>query len=97
MKANNAWDSLIENSNILAVLVLSGLIDAGCVVIWIITQLLVGRFIFRTSLVVSSLDSWIVLMFQLIFAISTLAPVTLYVVRDVIISIRRLAKIQRGM
>jgi hypothetical protein len=90
MKANDAWDSV-------PVLVLSGMIDAGFVLIWIITQLLVSRFVFRTTLVETSLAGWIVLMFQLIFAISTLAPVALYVVRDVTISIRRLSEIQKGM
>jgi hypothetical protein len=90
MKANKAWDGLI-------VLVLSGLIDAGFVFIWIITQFLVSRFVFRTSLVETGLPGWIVLMFQLIFAISTLVPVALYVVRDVTISIRRLAEFQKGI
>jgi hypothetical protein len=85
MKANDAWDSV-------PALVLTGMIDAGFVLIWIITQLLVNRFVFRTSLVETSLSGWLVLVLQLIFAISTLAPVALYLVRDVTIGIRRLAK-----
>ena len=90
MKASDAWESV-------PVLVQSGMIDAGFVLVWIVTQLLVGRFVFRTALVETSLAGWIVLVFQLIFAISTLAPVALYVVRDVTIGIRRLAEIQKGM
>ena len=90
MKANKAWGGLI-------VLVLSGLTDVGFVLIWIITQFLVSRFVFRASLVETSLPGWIVLMLQLIFAISTLVPVALYVVRDVNISIRRLAEFQKGI
>ena len=90
MKANKAWGGLI-------VLVLSGLTDVGFVFIWIITQFLVSRFVFRASLVETSLPGWIVLMLQLIFAISTLVPVALYVVRDVTISIRRLAEFQKGI
>ena len=90
MKANKAWGGLI-------VLMLSGLTDVGFVLIWIITQFLVSRFVFRASLVETSLPGWIVLMLQLIFAISTLVPVALYVVRDVTISIRRLAEFQKGI
>jgi hypothetical protein len=90
MKANNARDSLV-------VLVLSGMIDAGFVLVWIITQFLVSRFVFQTWLVVSSMDSWVVLMFQLIFAISTLAPIAFYVVRDLTVGIRRLEEIQKGL
>lgn len=90
MKASDAWESV-------PVLVLSGMIDAGFVLVWIVTQLLVGRFVFRTALVETSLAGWIVLVFQLIFAISTLAPVAFYVVRDVSIGIRRLAEIQKGI
>lgn len=90
MKANDAWDSV-------PVLVLSGMIDAGFVLVWIVTQLLASRFVFRTSLVETSLAGWIVLVFQLVFALSTLVPVALYVVRDVTIGIRRLARIQQGM
>lgn len=90
MKANNAWDSV-------PALVLTGMIDAGFVLVWIVTQLLASRFVFRTSLVETSLAGWIVFVFQLVFALSTLAPVALHVVSDVTVSIRRLAEIQRGM
>ena len=85
MKANDAWDSV-------PVLVLTGMIDAGFVLIWIITQLLVNRFVFLTSLVETSLPGWLVRVLQLIFALSTLAPVAFYLIRDVTIGIRRLAK-----
>jgi hypothetical protein len=95
MEANDAGDSLRGNLNGILVLVISGLIDAGFVLVWIVTQFLVSRFVFRTPLVVSSLDSWIVLAFQAVFAISTLVPVGLYVIRDVIISIGKLAGIRK--
>jgi hypothetical protein len=95
MKANDAWDSLMGNLNNILVLILSGLIDAGFVLVWIVTQFLVSRFVFRTPLVIASLDSWIVLAFQVVFAISTLVPVALYVIRDVTISIWRLGGIRK--
>jgi hypothetical protein len=94
MEANDEGDSLRGNQNSILVLVITGLIDAGFVLVWIVTQLLVSRFVFRTPLVVSSLDSWIVLVFQVVFAISTLVPVALYVIRDATISIGRLAGIR---
>jgi hypothetical protein len=95
MEANDEGDGLRGNQNSILVLVISGLIDAGFVLVWIVTQFLVSRFVFRTPPVVSSLDSWIVLAFQVIFAISTLVPVALYVIRDVTISIGRLAGIRK--
>jgi len=97
MKANDAWGGSTRDFGAIAVLILSGLIDVGFVLVWIVTQLLVSRFIVRTPLISSLAPGWILGAFQVIFAISTLVPVALYLVRDIAIGIRRSAQIRKGM
>lgn len=94
--ASDAGDNLKENLKPFSVLILSGLIDVGFVLLWVITQLLVLGFVVRTPLV-SWLSIWMVLAFQFVFAISTLVPVALYLVRDFTIGIRKWAEIQEGI
>ena len=89
-------DSLIDNLKPFSILILSGLIDVGFVLLWVITQLLVLGFVVQASLT-SSINSWIVLAFQFVFAISTLVPVALYLIRDFTIGIRRWAEIREGI
>jgi hypothetical protein len=89
-------DNLIENLKPFSILILSGLIDVGFVLLWVITQLLVLGFVEQTPLV-SSIDIWMVLAFQFVFAISTLVPVALYLIRDFTIGVRRWAEIREGI
>ncbi len=89
-------DSLIENLNPFFVLILSGLIDVGFVLLWAITQLLVLGVVVRTPLV-SSINIWMVLVFQFVFAISTLVPIALYLIRDFTVGIRKWAEIREGI
>lgn len=89
-------DNLIENLKPFSILILSGLIDVGFVLLWVITQLLVLGFVEQTPLV-SSIDIWMVLAFQFVFAISTLVPVALYLIRDFTIGIRKWAEIREGI
>lgn len=88
--------SLIENLKPFFVLILSGLIDVGFVFLWVITQLLVLGFVAQIP-VGSSINIWMVLAFQFVFAISTLVPVALYLFRDFTIGVRKWAEIQEGI
>jgi uncharacterized membrane protein len=97
MKANSLYGGLTKDLNRIAVLILSGLIDLGFVLVWIVTQLLVGRFVVRSPLISSLAPGWILVAFQVIFAISTLVPVALYLARDVAIGIRRWAQTRKGI
>jgi hypothetical protein len=89
-------ESLIKNLNRFSVLILSGLIDWGFVFLWLVTQWVVSQFVVGTRLV-SGLDRWMVVSFQVVFALSTFIPIALYVIRDLIIGMRRWAQIQEGI
>ena len=85
-----------ENLKPFSLLIFSGLIDAGFVLLWVVTQLLVLGLVVQSPLV-SWLSIWMVLAFQFVFAISTLVPVALYLVRDLTIGIRKWAEIREGI
>ena len=93
MQTRDGWDRLIRNLNRFSVLILSGLIDWGFVFLWLMTQWVVSQFVVETPLV-SSLDRWMVVTFQVVFAISTLVPIALYLITDITIGIRRWVQIQ---
>jgi hypothetical protein len=96
MRSGNARDSLIGNLHPLSVLIFSSLIDGGFVGLWVITQWVVGRFVIAAP-PVSGLNAWVLGAFQVVFVISTLAPVAVYVIRDLVIGMGRWAEIQEGL
>jgi len=68
--------SLLENT-------LSMLADALFLAIWLGTQY--GLAVLIRMVDLSMLDKWVLLAFQLVFAISTLVPVLIYVVKDLVL------------
>jgi ABC-type transport system involved in Fe-S cluster assembly fused permease/ATPase subunit len=67
--------------------VISGLIDSVFLIIWVFTQWLTNSIINNLNL--SNIDKWVLIIFQILFAASTLAPVIVYIYVDVRIMILR--------
>jgi hypothetical protein len=61
--------------------IIASLIDGAFLTIWTFTQYGVDQAIGLVEL--SSIDNWMLLCFQVLFAISTLAPVVLYICQDI--------------
>lgn len=65
--------------------VMSVLVDALFLCFWVGTQYGVNLFIRAVNLTV--LDQWVLRAFQVVFAISTLVPVLIYVVKDIVLMV----------
>ena len=66
---------------------LASLIDAGFLVAWVWLQHTASSYI--EGLVLSGIDKGMLVAFQILFAVATLAPVLLYIVKDVTIMAMR--------
>jgi hypothetical protein len=83
------WDSKIGDEVKMRVLwIATPLLDAVYLVLWVAIQWLVSRVIAHFH--VSGPEQWMLLVFQwVLFPIITLAPVALYIVRDISIMVMR--------
>lgn len=64
-----------------AVWVLSSLIDVVALTIWVFLQYGLNRMI--VGLKLTGLDAWVFFVLQILTAVSTLAPIALFIYRDV--------------
>lgn len=60
---------------------LSGVIDSAFLILWVFVQWGTRKVI--ANLTLSGIDQWMFLSFQVIFAISTLAPIIIYIYTDI--------------
>jgi hypothetical protein len=67
--------------------IISGVIDSVFLIIWVVTQWGTNNIISNLSL--SGVDKWVLITFQILFSISTLAPVIVYIYVDINIMILR--------
>lgn len=80
MIENDLRKTLQEQFNSRLMWTVTNLLDATFLILWIIAQWIVSYAIVWFPL--SGLDEWIFRFFQFFFAISTLAPVAIFVYRD---------------
>lgn len=81
MNTYPSWKDLIRELKVFTVWIFSSLIDAIFLALWVLVQWLVnGNVIVRFGL--SGIDRWMLFAFQVLFAISTLAPVVIYIYAD---------------
>ena len=67
--------------------IISGVIDSVFLIIWVVSQWGTNSII--SNLGLSGIDEWVLITFQILFAVSTLAPVIVYIYVDVRIMILR--------
>jgi hypothetical protein len=85
MNKNHDWKELNDELRIFTKWFLSGIIDSAFLILWVFVQWGTQRLIANLSL--TGIDQWMFLSFQIIFAISTLAPIIIYIYTDIRIMI----------
>ncbi|MEW6241302.1 MAG: hypothetical protein AB1564_10890 [Chloroflexota bacterium] len=79
------WKNLSKELKVFAIWGVSGLIDSAFLVLWVVIQSGANKLIGLFSL--EGVDRWMLLAFQIIFALSTLAPIIIYVYADIAIMV----------
>lgn len=82
------WKEVGVNFRVYSVWALSSVIDSSYLAVWVVVQWAVNEFIIN-RLRLTGVDSWVLLVFQIIFAISTLIPIIVYIYVDIRIMIVR--------
>ena len=75
------WNELRSELQMFFKWTVSGLIDSAFLVLWVFVQW--GNQKLIANLQLSGIDKWQLLAFQILFAISTLASVVIYIVTDI--------------
>lgn len=95
MNNSGEWTQLNAQLKILSKWIISSLIDSGFLAIWVFLQWLVNTKLIA-NLELSGIDRWVRQVFEVLFAISTLAPVVIYIYVDIRVMLLRARKtIQR--
>jgi hypothetical protein len=76
MNESNDWQDLGRQLKTFTILVLSGLIDGGFLVLWVMIQWALNTLLKRFQL--SGFDIWVFAIFQILFSIFTLIPVAIH-------------------
>jgi ABC-type transport system involved in Fe-S cluster assembly fused permease/ATPase subunit len=82
MSENDYWKDLKDRLRVFATQAASILIDAGFLALWLIVQWAVKEYVIK-KLEISGIEKFVLLIFQVIFAISTLAPIVIYIYTDI--------------
>ena len=80
------WKDLINHLKIFTIWTVSGLIDSSFLALWVWVTWLVNEIVI-SRFFLSGLDRWVLSTFQIFFAISTLAPVAIYILNDLAIMV----------
>jgi len=88
------WKELATELRVFTIWAISSLIDSAFIALWVFVQWLGEKVI--ANLELSGVDRLVLSVFQVIFAISTLAPVIIYICVDISVMIfRARRRIQR--
>jgi len=82
MDNSKEWKDLGVRLKVFTKWTISGLIDSAFLALWVLIQWFVNDKVIA-NLKLSGVDKWVLLIFQIIFAISTLAPVIVYTYTDI--------------
>ena len=95
MNEINNWIDLKYTLRILSLWAITSLIDSSFLALWIVIQWLVSTKV-MTPLKLTGLNQIVLIVFQVMFSISTLSPVAITIYRDIrIMLLRTKRKIQR--
>jgi hypothetical protein len=94
MAERNEWKEIATELKTFTKWTISALIDSAFLILWVFVQWLVNKVV--ANLELSGIDRWVLSLFQILFAISTLAPVITYIYVDIrIMLLRAQRKIRR--
>ena len=88
MSKTNEWTELKETIRLFTVWTVSSLIDSSFLALWVTIQWVVSSKVV-TPLILTGIDQLVLTIFQILFAISTLAPVANTIYRDIRIMLLR--------
>jgi hypothetical protein len=88
MGKSKEWKELKETLRLFTVWTVSSLIYSAFLALWVIVQWFVNNKIIR-PLILTGIDQFDLTVFQILFAISTLAPVAITIYRDIRIMLLR--------
>jgi hypothetical protein len=88
MSKENEWGEVIDTLRVFIIWSITSIIDTSFLALWVAVQWLVGNQVIK-PLKLSGIDQIVLIIFQILFAISTLAPVAITIYRDIRIMIIR--------
>lgn len=88
MSKTNEWTELKDTLKLFTVWTVSSLIDSAFLALWVTIQWIVSSKVI-TPLRLTGIDRLILTIFQILFAISTLAPIAITIYRDIRIMLLR--------
>ena len=95
MRRSKKWAELGDSLSLYAVWAVSSLVDSAFLALWVTVQWGVNKLVV-TPLGLTGIDKLILIVFQILFAVSTLAPVGITIYRDIrIMLLRTNRKIRR--
>jgi hypothetical protein len=94
MGQSEEWTELRETLRLFTIWTVSSLIDSAFLLLWVTAQWVVNKIV--ATLILTGIDSFTLLTFQILFAFSTFAPVAIKIYSDVrIMWLRTNRKIRR--
>lgn len=85
----NEWrKDLKDRLRVFSIQAISSLIDSGFLALWVIVQWAVNEYVVK-RLELADIDKWVLSAFQVIFAISTLVPIVVYIYVDTRVMVLR--------
>ncbi len=88
MSDSKEWAELKDTLRLFIIWTISSLIDAAFLALWITVQWAVNNTVV-TPLKLTGIDKVVLTIFQILFAVSTLAPVAITIYRDILIMMLR--------
>lgn len=88
MNTDPEWKDLSRELKIFTIWAVSSLIDSIFLALWVFVQWIVNEYV-TAKLRLSFADQWVLYGFQIIFSVSTLAPVIIYIYTDIRVMIIR--------
>lgn len=88
MNENNYWIELKNTVKLFSFWALTTIIDTLFLAIWVLIQWIVGDKVI-TPIELTGIDNYVLIIFKIMFAVSTLAPVVITVYRDIRIMLIR--------
>ena len=84
------WGNPLKDAKIFGRWLLSSVIDSGFMAGWVVIQWSAQQIVSRYPL--QGIDAWVLYIFQIVFAITTLVPVLAYIVMDLAVMVIRVRR-----
>jgi len=88
MNENDWWKDLKDRLKVFSIQAISSLIDSSFLALWVIVQWAVNEYVVN-RLQLADIDKWVLSAFQVVFAVSTLAPIVVYIYVDIRVMVLR--------